>query len=511
MADEKPKSNIIRTPPPLPNEKKGDYDRVKNSDREKTPIIDISMPPELQELVKSLKQEHDQKKADRIERANPVMVTEFSEEAMTQLGLKKKDDDDDTAEPDRFDKGIDFITQMMKAAIPLMVSGGALFVALGEMFKGGPFQGAANLLAKGSVTAAFLALRMVGINVLRRLPIIGSIISLGSAMKRLSDGDVLGGLIDVGAAAAYMFPGKGTLIGIALDVLNARLDLEDEVGDGTGFFGALAKVKEWFSKNARNLPIVGGMMRLGEALGYFSLGGKDNILLGLRTLAGVFPGLVGLGGVYDWLYGSTELGNETTGIVNPESVGKFKDAVKNVTRSLYDSVSVIFDGILDSIIERLYSMDFIPKWALTRGLNALGLKKYVNRYAAQAEFDELGEKDLKLQSKIDREKSNLLTLQENATDSRIPIFGRTRDEQIERQRQIVQELEDDRQRIRNELFLLERERNRQIEGQNNSTNINNIQSNRTETYAPIFHGSGGVIKTRGDRRGNIQPRYAAAY
>jgi hypothetical protein len=63
-------------------------------------------------------------------------------------------------------------------------------------------------------------------NVLKRIPIIGSIIGLSFAVSRFKKGDIVGGIIDVASALATMVPGIGTALSIGLDVLNAFLDVK---------------------------------------------------------------------------------------------------------------------------------------------------------------------------------------------------------------------------------------------------------------------------------------------
>jgi hypothetical protein len=94
--------------------------------------------------------------------------------------------------------------------------------------------------SKGMIGGLF---KGVGKAFLKRLPLIGSLISIGSAVTRIKNKDFLGGLIDLGAAVAYMFPGIGTGIGIALDLLNAS---SDAYGEKKGIKGKGASIKAMF-------------------------------------------------------------------------------------------------------------------------------------------------------------------------------------------------------------------------------------------------------------------------
>lgn len=65
--------------------------------------------------------------------------------------------------------------------------------------------------------------------VLKRLPIIGTLINFGLGIQRLVKGDVIGGVTQMAAGIAYMFPGIGTVIGLGLDAL---LYARDKQGGG---------------------------------------------------------------------------------------------------------------------------------------------------------------------------------------------------------------------------------------------------------------------------------------
>lgn len=59
--------------------------------------------------------------------------------------------------------------------------------------------------------------------VLRRLPLIGLLFTFGEAVSKFKTGEpgqILSGLLDIGAGIAYMFPGVGTAVGIGIDLLN---------------------------------------------------------------------------------------------------------------------------------------------------------------------------------------------------------------------------------------------------------------------------------------------------
>ena len=162
--------------------------------------------------------------ADRREQITKVSVVSFGEDALKKLN-PETDDDEPTPGP-KSKSETNFLSEIIKTAIPLLVLGATFITSIKKMFEGGPLQGVANVFSKGAVVGmAKIAGKIFSKSFMKKIPIIGSLISLGSAFKRLKDGDIYGGLLDVGAAAAYMLPGLGTPLGIALDVLNASSDI----------------------------------------------------------------------------------------------------------------------------------------------------------------------------------------------------------------------------------------------------------------------------------------------
>ena len=85
--------------------------------------------------------------------------------------------------------------------------------------------------------------------VLKRIPVVGSIFSFGSAYDRFQKGEYLKGIIDVASGVANFVPGIGTAISIGLDVLNAFIDPPSEeqkkTNQGKGFWGGIS---EWFGE-----------------------------------------------------------------------------------------------------------------------------------------------------------------------------------------------------------------------------------------------------------------------
>jgi hypothetical protein len=244
--------------------------------------------------------DNEEDKSDRTVKLPSVEVAKYSNEALKQMGIVKpkiKEEGEDSKK----DKDTGFLVKLFKAAIPLIVMGGGLIGSIKGMMQGGPMQGIMNMLSKvflvladsfakklpgmnivgkffmgktgfvarmmaklfgkaGAVTKIFgkggakLGLGIfkgIGKAFLKRLPIIGSLISIGSAITRLKNPngpDFLGALLDLGAAIAYMFPFVGTPLGLAFDLLNASSDVygaKNNMGKSEAIGTMLVNVGKW--------------------------------------------------------------------------------------------------------------------------------------------------------------------------------------------------------------------------------------------------------------------------
>lgn len=87
-------------------------------------------------------------------------------------------------------------------------------------------------VAKGGIFKSLLSGlgKFFSKNVLKRIPIVGTILGLSFAYSRFKDGDTIGGIVDVVSALAGLLdlvaPGLGTALSVGLDVFNAFLDMK---------------------------------------------------------------------------------------------------------------------------------------------------------------------------------------------------------------------------------------------------------------------------------------------
>lgn len=133
--------------------------------------------------------------------------------------------------------------------------------------------------------------------VLKKLPIIGTLISLGYAITRFKQNDWIGGLIDLASGVAVLVPGIGTVLSIGLDVFNAWLDTKGgatqaTISATTGTFkSVIATLKSKLAETLPNLPVIGSIIKMGDSFGKILQG---DISGGLRGFADSLLDLPGM-------------------------------------------------------------------------------------------------------------------------------------------------------------------------------------------------------------------------
>lgn len=73
--------------------------------------------------------------------------------------------------------------------------------------------------------------KMGSVTLLKKIPFLGLIIGAGMAIKRMAEGDVFGGLLELGSGVASLFPGIGTAISVGLDAGLMGLDAAGITGE----------------------------------------------------------------------------------------------------------------------------------------------------------------------------------------------------------------------------------------------------------------------------------------
>ena len=170
----------------------------------------------------------------------------------------------------------------LKALMPLL--GGAALVLGGIASLVGAFntnseiKGTLELIGKGGIRGGLTVIAKTlaakgGAKLLTKIPVIGSLISLGFAIQRFSNGDIVGGMLEVGSGIASLFPGVGTVVSIGIDVLQAILDAK---GGGSSAEASAKKggiLLDWaksiggfIDDKIQYVPVLGPLYATGKAL-----------------------------------------------------------------------------------------------------------------------------------------------------------------------------------------------------------------------------------------------------
>ena len=206
-----------------------------------------------------------------------------------------------------------------KAALKTVASGKGIF---GTMLKG-----ISNFL-KGAV---------------KKLPVIGSVISIGFAVSRFLKGDVVGGTIDMLSAVASLVPFVGMPIAIGLDVLNAVLDAKTGGASPESSQKKSGILKEWaatlgskLAEYARYIPIIGPLIKAGEAFV------EKDWAKGIVQLSRVVPGM-------GWVYDMIGLTEEKQEAIADNGLNIVKDLFEYIRTSIWDKVNGIVGGTVDTV------------------------------------------------------------------------------------------------------------------------------------------------------------------
>lgn len=235
----------------------------------------------------------------------------------------------------------------IKGGIKMLMSGAKALLGTLSKFVTAPFRMVGKLFGKG-IMGKMLSFMKPLLKILRRIPLIGSIISIGFAISRFMDGDNVGGVIDVLSALTgllHLIPGGSFVavpLSLGLDILNAWLDMktagaEDKNAAKLDLLGDMAKaIGGWIWKNADYIPVIGGIKRFGMAWEAFKSG---NISEGLKELGHGFLGLTGVGPIVHGikaLMGFFGGEKESKGDMSPDSswFSRFKGWVKKKLKDL---------------------------------------------------------------------------------------------------------------------------------------------------------------------------------
>lgn len=175
---------------------------------------------------------------------------------------------------------------------------------MGDLFGKG-LGGLSKMLGKfGASGAAKTVAKFgkLGAKFLKKIPLIGTIMSLWMGVERWKQKDYAGALIEFGSGIAAMFPGVGTAISVLLDLIN--------LGRDTGAFAKAGDAIKDFSNTAlgenvlMNIPLVGPIFGTIKAIDLFKKGDKKAAFrMAGKALASIIPGGAGIFSIFEALLG----------------------------------------------------------------------------------------------------------------------------------------------------------------------------------------------------------------
>jgi len=237
----------------------------------------------------------------------------------------------------------------IQGGIKMLMAGAKAFIGTLSEFVTAPFKVVRKLFGKG-IMGKMLSFMKPLLKVLRRIPLIGSIISIGFAISRFSGGDTIGGVIDVLSALSgllNLIPGGSIVavpLSLGLDILNAWLDIKtagakDKQGAKMDLLGDMAKsLGNWIWKNALWIPVIGGFKRMQMSWDAFKGG---NIKGGLYQFGAALLSFGGLGPI-------------VTGIEMLMGFGEKKESDKSLSPK-----TGWFDGLKAWIKKKLKDLPYV--------------------------------------------------------------------------------------------------------------------------------------------------------
>jgi len=223
---------------------------------------------------------------------------------------------------------------LLKALLPILGGAtlilGGLAALVGAFMTQGPAKGTLEMIGKVGLKGGLvvLAKKLFGATlktVLKKIPIIGTLISYGFAIQRFYNGDTVGGILDLVSGTVQLLdlvaPGLGTVLSLGVDILQAVLDAKaggssaEASAKKTGILLDWAKgLGSLLYKAIKWVPVIGPLIQATEDM----INGKW--LDATYNLVRAIPGVGIVIDVLDWFTGGKTQETIKKGIVD---VGKW--------------------------------------------------------------------------------------------------------------------------------------------------------------------------------------------
>ena len=174
---------------------------------------------------------------------------------------------------------------------PFMNLTGSILKPLTRMGK----KGALKVLGVSKYkTVAKTVGKLFGKSAIKKIPIIGAIAGLGFGIKRASEGDLFGGLLELASGVAGIVPVAGTAIGLGIDLFLAKRDY-DKASGGKPTLLNTKSIENSIKNSVKwdNVPIIGGLINGYKSFQALQSGNyKEAIHYGSRGILSTIPGFL---------------------------------------------------------------------------------------------------------------------------------------------------------------------------------------------------------------------------
>lgn len=279
-------------------------------------------------------------------------------------------------------------------------------------------KGLLKVLGKGTYKSLAKTFgKTFGKTALKKIPVIGALMGLGFGIKRFTNGDINGGLLEIASGVASIVPVGGTVVSLAIDLFLAKRDYDNAKIKSDP--SKIDNMEKNFTKNIDwgKLPIIGGLIN--GYKGIEALGRGDWTEARKYMGKGLLSTIPGLPQIVDF-FGSDE--KLITATVKSSSKGikdnmiqKMKDSTSQSQYKMYKQFDEYNESVTDvvgesvSFNEKLINQKQTEKLKSTKQDNERmdklisGIEGIKNAVEIKNEFDE----ELKHKEKFQTNFSNI--------------------------------------------------------------------------------------------------------
>jgi hypothetical protein len=241
---------------------------------------------------------------------------------------------------------------LLGGGIAVLLAGVAGLV--GAFMTDGPMKGTLEMIGKGGLKGGLmlLAKKLFGTalkTTLKRIPILGTILSYGFAWQRFNSSDTIGGIIDLVSGTVQLLdfaaPGLGTALSLGVDILQAVLDAKAGGSSAEASAKKANILGDWASgiwNTLKKTPLIGGLFRglsgMWDFWGGVISGDLSRSREGLVEASkggGIFGAIPSLMlGLFDMVGGKDEQG-KTTGLDYGSFMKNFKTKIGKSILSMF--------------------------------------------------------------------------------------------------------------------------------------------------------------------------------